>query len=675
MSSLHATAAIRVLEQLVSAAARAVERFVTAAIQSREQLRSDVEARRQADARGVPKNIMSSRIGLIGVVIFLIAGGLLMAFSASTVETLSQGGNLVELLLKQVLLVAVGVVCALIARVIPYRAWRVGPWFWIIWLVAFVLLIAVAWAGTEILGAQRWIYIGSFSLQPTEFVKIVLIIAATRIMCDLREELASWRRSLVMFAILVIMPLALLFATQSDMGSAFIIAMGIFAVAWLGEVPIKILVVAVAVAAVAAVVFMGTGYRLERIQVWLDPWNDGEGGYGTGFQLIHSFYAFAQGGILGVGLGYSREKYLYLPEAENDFIFSIIGEEAGMFGAVAVIVLFILFLLAGLRIAATAPDEFGKVLAGSLTIMLVGQAFLNMACAIGLFPTTGKPLPFISAGGSSIISSFMVVGLLLSVSRYSNVLSDPEQRRNELNVLRAQPAAEAATKAQGESHAYSRRRARAARPSQDRGFGLIDMRAASEKGRCDTAATGERGLKRGAGASSGADARQPRRLGEPKLATSGERDKRDAAARRSVRGERTSGRSSRIASSTSSTSTRSRGSGRATKTATRGGLSLLFSSSSKGKGGTSTAEGRTSRASTREARKPRASTTKAGSGRAETRAATSRRTEARSATPQARPSRNEARATRSSTHETRSSRRRTRSSRPARSSRTDDSGR
>lgn len=394
-------------------------------------------ARAQADARGVPADIMLPRIVLVVSSIMLVLIGLVMVFSASTVEAIADGDSVFSYVGKQAVFVVVGAVAAFaVARILPYHLWRSGPLFYIFWGLAMVLLVAVLFVGTTILGAQRWIYIGPFSLQPTEFAKIILVIGAARIMCDVNEGAMDLKQAAVWFLVLVLAPLGFLFVTQSDMGSAIIILMGVFAVAWLGEVPSRILLAVAIAIGLAGVAAMSTGYRAERVAVWLNPWNDGMGGYDTGFQLIHSYYAFAQGGIFGVGLGNSREKFLYLPEAETDFIFSIIGEELGLLGAAAVIALFVALLYAGLRIAAKAPDEFGRILAGSLIVMLVGQAFLNMACATGLFPTTGKPLPFISSGGSSVISSLLIVGVIMSVSYGSNVLTPYEKRRNNLSVLR-----------------------------------------------------------------------------------------------------------------------------------------------------------------------------------------------------------------------------------------------
>lgn len=392
--------------------------------------------RRQADARGVPADIMMPRVLLVVASFLLVLVGLVMVFSASTVETISQGDSIFSYVGKQALFAVVGAIGAfVIAKFIPYHVWKGGWAFRLSWGVCALLLLAVPFVGTEILGAKRWILIGGFSLQPTEFAKIAIVLAAAKVLYDFRNEFTDAKRALVSSVVLVVLPVAFLYKTQSDMGSAAIILVGVITAMWLGEFPMKRLIPLVVVVGVVGVIGLA-GYRSDRISVWLNPWDDGEGGYGTGYQMIRSFYAFAEGGIFGVGLGNSREKFLYLPEAETDFIFSIIGEELGLIGALFVIALFMVVLFAGLRIAHHAPDNFGCMMAGSLTVMLVAQAFLNMACATGLLPTTGKPLPFISSGGSSILASLFMVGLIMSVSVGSNTLTSHERRRNDLNVIR-----------------------------------------------------------------------------------------------------------------------------------------------------------------------------------------------------------------------------------------------
>ena len=190
---------------------------------------------------------------------------------------------------------------------------------------------------------------------------------------------------LVGLVLVVLAPRAFCIVTQSDMGSAVIVVlMGVFAVMWLGEVPMQACLFLCSSSSWASGVFGLAGYRADRIAYGSNPWDDGDGGYGTGYQMIRSFYAFAEGGFFGVGLGNSREKFLYLPEAETDFIFSIIGEELGLIGALLrSIALFLVVLFAGLRIAHRAPDSFGAMMAGGLTVMLVVQAFLNIAVRHG----------------------------------------------------------------------------------------------------------------------------------------------------------------------------------------------------------------------------------------------------------------------------------------------------
>lgn len=259
---------------------------------------------------------------------------------------------------------------------------------------------------------------------------------AAKIVFELRNGAIDLRMALVQGFVVILMPLMLIYTTQSDLGTTLICFAGILMVLWLGEVPLKVILGIVGAGLIFALLASTIGYRADRL-IFLNPWNDGEGGLGAGYQLIHSFYAFSQGGLFGVGLGNSREKFLYLPMSETDFIYAIIGEELGLIGALLVVVLFVLFLYAGLKIAQVASDGFGTMLAGGLTAMIVFQAFLNIGCVLGVLPTTGKPLPFISSGGSSLMASLIMLGIILSVSQGSNAPSIYEQRRDDLRVVRA----------------------------------------------------------------------------------------------------------------------------------------------------------------------------------------------------------------------------------------------
>lgn len=370
--------------------------------------------------------------------------GFVMIYSSSQVSILSDAAssgeldsaNAAEYLFDQVKYCVIGVVGAFIIwKFISPEIWK-GWLVWVVYAVSLGFLVATAVAGTTALGAQRWLYVGSFSVQPSEFAKIAFVLLAARILDDCKDGMLDLRQ-LVVAILVIIVPLGFLYKTQSDLGTTAIILVGCLAVMWLGGVPGKIIGCIVAVLGVFALIaIFGTGYRTDRLVVY-DPWNDGDGGYGDGYQTIHSFYAFAQGGIFGVGLGNSREKFDYLPEAETDFVFSIIGEELGMIGALVVIALFIVILVCGLIIARRAATPLSATIAGSLSVMIVFQAFLNIGCVIGLVPTTGKPLPFVSSGGSSLITTLMMIGLIMSVAKHADVPDVYERRRADLRVVRA----------------------------------------------------------------------------------------------------------------------------------------------------------------------------------------------------------------------------------------------
>ena len=370
----------------------------------------------QRDKRGAPAHIMGPRIILLLSVLALMLIGFVMIYSTSAVITLAKAGTEVAVdpmaeTLNQIKFAVAGVILALIIwKFVPVSLWRSNA-VWVIWAVAFALLVitAVAGVGDEEWGARRWLMIGSASLQASEFAKIALVLVAARLFTDFREGQYTVLVFFALVGLLVLAPVLIILGPQSDLGTAMICVVGIF----------------------------GSSYRRDRLMVFMNPWNDGEGGFGTGFQLIHSLYALSGGGLFGVGLGNSHEKYLYLTQADTDFIFAIIGEELGLVGAAVVIALFLLFLYAGTRIAQSSPDNFGTMVAGGCTIMIAFQAFLNIAMVIGWFPVVGKPLPFISSGGSSLVAMLIMVGIILSVSRGAEAPTIYDRRRADLRVVRA----------------------------------------------------------------------------------------------------------------------------------------------------------------------------------------------------------------------------------------------
>lgn len=373
-------------------------------------------------ARRVAKPPSETRIAailLIAAVFALVVIGLVMVFSASSADLAASGKSPYEDVIGQGVYVVIGIVAAVILwQVIPYHAWA-GQLTWLFWGFCMVLLLLTFLVGTEVNGAKRWLYIGPVGMQPSEFIKVALLLMTIRIAYRFQEGEIDFRTAFIELIMLIGLPLVFMYVTQSDLGTTLICAIGIFAVLWIGGFPTWSLVAIIAVGLVAVIGgTLGSGYRSNRF-VYLDPWNDGEGGLGSGYNIIRSYFALAEGGLFGVGIGNSHEKYQYLFASDSDFIFAVLGEEMGLVGALFVIGLFLLFLFTSLRISRGAPDNLGAMIAGGCAIMLVFQAFLNIGCAIGVFPTTGKPLPFISSGGTSVISSLLIVGLILSVQHAS----------------------------------------------------------------------------------------------------------------------------------------------------------------------------------------------------------------------------------------------------------------
>ena len=367
----------------------------------------------------------------------LVVLGLVMVFSASSVTAYVEQGDAYGENIKQIMFALIGVAIC-VGVIIASKAFGfefVTSKFvvYAFWGLCVLGILATAALGKEALGAKRWLYIGPVSIQVAEFMKIALVLMSARIMIEFNEGMDALK-VFVRCAIFIVAPLALLFVLQSDLGTTVICLVAIFAILILGGVPARwIVLLLVLIAALVVAAIAAAPYRMTRFLTFLDPWGNAEG---DGYQIVHSLQALASGGLFGVGLGNSYEKLQYLPEAETDFIFAIIGEELGLIGAMVVVALFVVFLYGGYCIAKDASTNYGMLIAGALTTMLVAQAFINILCVIGFFPITGKPLPFISSGGSSLISSLLIVGIILSVSFTSEPAETPyQERREKLHVV------------------------------------------------------------------------------------------------------------------------------------------------------------------------------------------------------------------------------------------------
>ena len=371
----------------------------------------------------IPERFMQPRLVLLVSTAILVCFGLVMIYSASSISAMTSedmGYNPFYYVQRQLGFAAAGVALAFIVSRIDYRA-VVRNFQVPIWVVTFGMLaiIFTPIAGADAYGATRWISIGPFSFQPSEFAKITILISVSYLAQQyFIDQTIDQMEFFKKFAIAALVPLVLILA-QPDKGSTLIIVGTLLVIGYLADVDRRVLAT-IAVAGFIGFAFLSLkdDYSRARVVTMLNPWADY---YGAGYQLAQGFYAFGSGGIFGVGFGFSRQKYSYLPMAHNDFIFAVIGEELGFIGVLGLLAVFGALVWAGFKIARYAPDLTGRLIAAGCTSMFIIQAFVNIGGVLGLLPLSGKPLPFISYGGSTIMSSILMVGLLMSVSRQSRL--------------------------------------------------------------------------------------------------------------------------------------------------------------------------------------------------------------------------------------------------------------
>ncbi len=345
----------------------------------------------------------------------LVSFGLVMLYSASAVVAHDAHRSSYFFLVKQAMWAAVGLLLMLGLTRIDYRKLR-HPMV-IYGLLGFTVALLVGVLFTPPLkNAHRWIRFGLLSFQPSEIAKITLVLAMAFQLERRRDRVgdffSGWFPSLVTVAFL-----AFLVVIEPDYGTGLCLVFIGMCLFFASGVPLRQLF-ALTIVTVPLLVWLAFSeeYRRERLIVFLDPFRDP---LGKGFQIIQSLIAVGSGGIFGAGFMRSQQKLFYLPEPHSDFVFAVIGEELGLVGALLVVAAFCVLLWRGLSIANRASDAFGSFIAVGLTMMLVGQAFINMGVTLGILPTTGLPLPFISSGGTSLVTSMAAVGILLSVSQHA----------------------------------------------------------------------------------------------------------------------------------------------------------------------------------------------------------------------------------------------------------------
>ena len=385
---------------------------------------------------GVPARIMRPRLVFLSCLIAICMFGLLMIYSASSVESLQENGSSWFFLYRQAIFMFIGfVLFAMIgSRLLPWPLFR-SKLVWGVWFGVLVLLIAVLFVGqgAEEWGASRWIDLGIFNLQPAEVAKPVIIVLTAKIFADYFEDgTIDTRAFLIQMLIMLPFPLFLIFK-EPDLGTTIIIALTVFAIAILCGLPWRVVAfVAIAAFVLGAAAIVTSPYRAKRFLAFLDPWSDP---YDTGYQATLAIMAFASGGLFGRGIGNSTMKYHYLPEAHNDYILAIIGEELGFVGTAIFVLVFVAMIIAAFYICREAPTLHAQLLASGCTIILAVQFLINVFGILGVMPMTGKPLPFVSYGGSSIIASLVLAALIFRVSVESNVETAADRRRSGMAVM------------------------------------------------------------------------------------------------------------------------------------------------------------------------------------------------------------------------------------------------
>ncbi len=344
----------------------------------------------------------------------LLCIGLIMVFSASSVAAYARYGSSFLFFQRQAVYAGVGVMGLLLLSRMPYAVWSrlAVPCLAVTGIL--LLLVLHSGAGTSAGGSSRWLAVGPITIQPSEIVKLALVAFAATVLTR-KAALLDDIGHLLLPLLPVTAIVCWLVMRQPDLGTTVILAGTIFVLLFIAGVRLRYLGIAgIAGAAIGWILIMSAAYRRARFLSFLSPWKDPQN---AGYHLIQSYIALGSGGLFGVGLGASRQKWMYVPNAHTDFIFSILGEELGLFVAICVLALFAVLLYGGIRVAARAPDTFGRLLASGIVSWLGLQTIVNLGAVTGLLPITGVPLPLLSYGGSSLVVTLGAIGILLNIAR------------------------------------------------------------------------------------------------------------------------------------------------------------------------------------------------------------------------------------------------------------------
>jgi cell division protein FtsW len=358
--------------------------------------------------------VRNIRINLFTVTVMLMCIGVVMIYSSSSIYAWEHYKDGFFFLKRHLIFMLIGVLLTFIVMCIDYRRLQRFAKPMLLIAIFLLVLVMIPGIGREVSGARRWFRFKFISFQPSEFMNLAMIIYVADFIARKGNLIKSFTKGFLP-PVCALGCCVLLVLVQPDLGSTVAISSVVFIMLFVAGTRIEYLlsIILASLPALYLLIF-SVPYRRARVMAFLNPWMDPRG---TGFQIIQSQIALGSGGLLGVGLGHSRQKLFYLPAAHTDFIFSIIGEELGLLGTLTVIVLFIIFIQQGIKVIKNASDKFGYFLALGLVSMVTIKAAINIGVSCGALPTKGLPLPFISYGGSSFVFDMVSVGILINIAR------------------------------------------------------------------------------------------------------------------------------------------------------------------------------------------------------------------------------------------------------------------
>ena len=355
---------------------------------------------------------------LLMTVLIMLSLGLIMVFSASAPTAEKEYGDIYYIIKSQIIYAIIGIAAMLLAANFDYRRYgKKTILFFMAASIIMLILVLIPGIGRQANGSWRQIYIGTFHFQPSEVTKLALILFLAFSLSKRKKGLDSFYKDFMPYLVLIGI-IAGLLLMETHLSATIIICSLAFIILFAGGAKIRhFLIIAIPVISGLAAIITFTDYLALRIKSFVDPWSDLQG---TGWQTVQSLYAIGSGGIFGRGLGQSMQKFLYIPEPQNDYIFSILAEELGFIGVLAVLMLFLIFIWRGIKIAINAPDTYGSLVAIGITALIAVQSLLNVAVVSKAVPPTGVSLPFFSSGGTALLLFLIEVGILLNISRYAN---------------------------------------------------------------------------------------------------------------------------------------------------------------------------------------------------------------------------------------------------------------